>query len=126
MRRGLTLLESMISLGLLVTVILFLLNLLPGSLVATRATECELQAHSLAESAMEEARAAGFANLTPGITNLPDRSLGGVLFHCQRRIFLPTGVNPQFVRGIRAEVWWEFSGRRRQLIRQTMVSNVKG
>ena len=126
MRRGLTLLESVISLALLITVVLLLLNLLPGSLVATRATECELQAHSVADSALEEARAAGFSHLTPGLTSLPDRSLGGTVFHCQLRVFLPTGVNPQFVRGIRAEVWWDFSGRRRELVRQTMVSNVKG
>lgn len=124
--RGLSLLETIVSLALLITVVLFLLNLLPGSLVATRATECELQAHSVAETAMEEARASGFAKMVVGSTNLPDRTLGGTVFHCQLRIFVPTGVNAQFVRGIRAEVWWDFSGRRRELIRQTLVSNVKG
>jgi Tfp pilus assembly protein PilV len=70
--RGFSLLESLVSLFLLILALLFLLNLMPSSLVATRAVECELSASSLADQALEDARASGFPQLVVGTRNLPD------------------------------------------------------
>ena len=123
--RGFSLLESLVSLFLLILAVLFLLNLLPGSLVATRSVECEVTANSLAESALEDARAAGFSQLNLGLRSLPDSVSQGITYHGTLRVFLPTGADARYVRGLRVEYWWEFSGRRRQLVRQVVVSSVK-
>ncbi|MBT9582728.1 hypothetical protein IV102_05225 [bacterium] len=124
-RLGYSLLETLISLFLLILAILFLLNLLPGAVVATRATECELTANSLADSALEETRARGFESLTLGTSSLTDTVRDGTTYHGRLTIFAPTDANPQFARGIRVELWWEFGGRRRDFVRQTVVSHVQ-
>ncbi len=46
-------------------------------------------------------------------------------YHGTLRIYVPTGASAQYVRGLRVEYWWEFSGRRRELVRQTVISSVK-
>lgn len=64
MRRGFTLLETIFASVLFAFVILFVLNLYPGSMVAIHRGETQIIADNFAQSILEDLRSRSFANVS--------------------------------------------------------------
>lgn len=63
MRRGLSLLEVVVSFAVLLTVSVFIFQLVPSSVLAIRQGEIRLEANNLARTLLEENRSKGFSVL---------------------------------------------------------------
>lgn len=61
--RGLTLLEVVVSFAVLLTVSVFIFQLVPSSVLAIRQGEIRLEANNLARTLLEQHRALGFSEL---------------------------------------------------------------
>lgn len=124
-RRGFTLIDSIVSFFLLGMALMVVLQLFPGAILATRQAEFESQANLMATQALEETRARGFSKVPMTPQSLPDRTLDGVVLHGQVGGYLVSGRNSQYLKGIRARVWWDFRGQRRELVREVWINNVR-
>lgn len=125
MRRGFTLTETIVSFFLVTFAVLAVVNLFPGNLRATRRAELSLQAQSVADEALEQARAGGFSKLTPG-TQAPVESVcNGVKYVRVLEVSAVAGQDLANLKSLKVRVSWVFSGRPGQLVREVWVSNVR-
>lgn len=123
-RRGITLVDTLVSFFLVGMVLMVVLQLFPGAILATREAEYESQAHQLASQTLEDTRARGFSHIPLTSQDLPDRTLDGVVLHARLTGYLLPGRNPNYIKGIRVLVWWEYRRRRHQIEEEVWVTNV--
>ncbi|MEW6280461.1 MAG: hypothetical protein AB1758_17675 [Candidatus Eremiobacterota bacterium] len=127
MRRGLTLMETVVSCFVLALVLIALFNIFPTSMYALKQGENQIVADQMAQSVLEVYRADSFefldANL--GTVTLADQKLGGVTFRSDLEIFNPPGTRDDLVKGLRVTVNWTFQGKIRNVVRETWVSAVR-
>lgn len=83
MKRGFTLLETIFASVLFAFVILFVLNIYPGSMVAIRRGETQIIADNFAQAILEDLRSRSFANVS--ITSPPTY---------QKKIYADTEYTP--------------------------------
>lgn len=103
MRRGVTLIESMIALSLLSVLLVVVLNLFPTSMRAIRQTEERQAATDLACSLLEKQAARPFTELTPAPpVELPAEGD----FRPTLEVFRVPDSQEDFLRGLRVTVRW--------------------
>ncbi|MFA5508611.1 MAG: type II secretion system protein [Vulcanimicrobiota bacterium] len=112
---GFSLLEIVVSLALLGLIVGLVINILPSSIVASHGAGEQMEAENLAQSLVEEARAAGLSNLTVGVEDIPSPD---PKFKLQREIFVPAGADAGQTVGVRVIVRWESKKRQRELKRE--------
>ena len=120
--RGFSLMEIVVSLALLGLIVGLVINIFPGSIVASHAGSEQMAAENLAQSFIEETRAAGFSSLTVGTEPMssPDPK-----YQLQREIFVPSGADADRTLGLRITVRWESKKRQRELTREVWLSSVR-
>jgi len=124
-RRGLSLVETIVSFLLLTLLLLGVLNLFPGALWANRRAELTLQAHNVADQVLEEARSQGFEQLQLGQRPVQTFQVNRTSYQAQLEVAAVAGKNPQFLRTLRVRVSWTVGGRQQELRREVWVSNVR-
>lgn len=121
-RRGLTLLELMICFTLILLLVIFVLNIFPGSLVALHQSELRLEAQRQAEDVLYVARSAAFdAYALDSNLQLPPRGLNGGEFQPSLRCRAVDGQDPDITRELLVTVTWKERSARRSL---TMASRI--
>lgn len=129
MRRGLTLMETILATFVVSLVILAILQMLPASALATRKAECKIQACSLAISALDGQLARGFtavANQQGRDLELPDVESGGVVYHRTVQVVDAPQPRPTLVKVVRCTVEWNFGGQDFTTTQEAWLSKVKG
>ena len=124
-RRGFTLSETIVSFFLMTFAVLAVINLFPGNLRMARRSELSLQAQSVADEALEQARASGFSKLTPGAQAPVEIVRNGVKYQRVLEVSAVAGQDLANLKSLKVRVSWQFSGRPGQLIREVWVSNVR-
>lgn len=109
--RGLSLLETILSIFLLGMVVLVVMQLFPTSFLATRRSEQRAQAARVAEDVLSRQRALPFGQLIVGATELEPVVSGGVSYAPRVEVFAPEGANPDKLNGIRVTVNWQERGK---------------
>lgn len=129
MRRGLTLMETILATFVASLVILAILQLLPSSALATKKAECKIQACALAISALDGQLARGFTAVAhqQGIDlELPDVESGGVLYHLTVQVVDAPQPRPTLIKVVRCTVEWNFAGQDFSTTQEAWLSKVKG
>jgi prepilin-type N-terminal cleavage/methylation domain-containing protein len=104
-RRALSLLEMIVALSLAGLVLLFVLDLFPGSLIGLRHSEARTSAAALAQGALETAQAQSYDQLAVGSsTPLPGRTMNGLDYTLTLEVFAVPGNDPQRLKGLREGV----------------------
>lgn len=124
-RRGLSLVESIVSLLLLTLMLLGLLNLFPGALWANRQAELALQAQNVADRVLEEARSQGFEQLATGKLPAQTIEVNGSSYQAQLEVSAVAGKEVKYLKALRVRVTWTVRGRQQELRREVWVSNVR-
>lgn len=114
--------ETVCALVLLGLVVIFVVNIFPSSVLASKSGNQYIQAESLVRSALEETRATSFDSLAIGTTDLPSSDPG---FTMTREIFVPRNAEAHQTLGVRIRVEWPFQGRTRSLEREVWISSVR-
>lgn len=114
--------EIVVSLAILGLIVGLVLNIFPGSIIATRSAGEQIDAENLAQSFIEESRSVAFSSLSPGTTNMasPDPR-----FQVERVIFVPPGADADQTLGVRVTVRWESKNKQRELVREMWLSSVR-
>lgn len=125
MRRpaGISLLELILALGLLFLLVIAVLGVLPGSMLAIRSSEARQKAECLAQSILEERRAAPFETLQPAPSQQLDPVQGGegLTFRPTIEIVSLPGASPGGLREVRVEVTWEDASGSRRVARSMVI-----
>jgi hypothetical protein len=106
-------------------VIMLLFNLYPGSISALKHAECLFESSNLAQSLLANMKEGPFAGFdTPPA---PGDSLGahGTIYHC---IYAPlplTGVDTNYLKGVRVTVGWEERNRSYSVTKELIVSKIQ-
>lgn len=125
-RRGVTLLELIVCFSVVLLLILFVLNLFPGSLLALRQSEARLEAQHQAELLLDRARLARFDAYAVGSSlTLPARALNGTSFLPVLDSKAVAGYDPALVKELRLTVNWDDHGTPRQLSAAAWVSRAR-
>ena len=124
MRRGLTLVELIISLSLLLLVLMFVLNTFPSSLIGLRHSESRMCAERLAHGSLEEGLAQNFESLLIDTTQpLTPHTLNGIDYTQSLEVFRVPNWDPLRLKGLRVTVKWMDRGRAQQLIKEMWRSH---
>lgn len=120
MRRGLSLLETVVAGTLFFFVCILLMNLFPSSLVGLKAAENRARAERIAQACLDqnEARAFTLVGSPPPEVQRWD----GLDFRIQLEINEVSGLSGARVRHLRAAVSWLERNERRTAVRETYVS----
>lgn len=122
MRAGFTLLESTVAISLLSIIVLFVLTIVPGSVVSTYNASERVDAENLAQSIIEETRAQSFSALTVGTQAMPSPD---TRFTVQREIYSPAGTDADQTLGVRVTVDWQSKATSLQIQREVWLSSVR-
>ncbi|MBT9584574.1 prepilin-type N-terminal cleavage/methylation domain-containing protein [bacterium] len=126
MRRGFTLLEVVFSLALCCILILLLLGMVPSLIAGSQRTAQELQAGDLAQSLLEKQRTRPFAQLTPGVTTLPQLyTLDGTYTPVLEIDAVPGEPNADRVRRLAVTVNWSERGRAHHIRSEVYVAKIQ-
>ena len=129
MRRGLTLMETILATFVVSLVILAILQMLPASALAAKKAECKIQACSIAVSALDTQLARGFTAVTNQQgreLELPDVESGGVVYHITVRVDDTPQPRPTLVKVVRCTVEWNFAGQDFTTTQEAWLSKVRG
>lgn len=125
-RRGLTLLELVVCFSVVLLLVIFVLNLFPGSLLALRQSEARLEAQRQAELLLDRARLARFDTYAVGSTQtLPPRGLNGTQFTPVLESVALAGYDSNQVKQLRAMVSWDDHGTIRRFSVAAWVSRAR-
>ena len=110
-------------LALLGLIVVLVLNIFPSALFATSKATEQIEAESLAQSYLEEARALPFSSLSSG----PARTLSPAdsKYTVTREFYDPPATHADKTRGIRVTVRWTSQGTPREIKREVWVSSVR-
>lgn len=104
--RGLSLIEVVVSVGILFVVMIVLLNLVATSVRGTSAAEKRLVAESLALSALEKTRSRPFGSLNESYSETLIQKFEGTHFRITIRARQVPGHSPEHLKSISARVAW--------------------
>ncbi len=122
-RRGLTLLELIVCFSVVLLLIIFVLNLFPGSLLALRQSEARLEAQRQAELLLDRARLARFDTYAVGVRqSLSPRSLNGTQFTPVLESLAVAGYDSHSLKELRVSIGWDDYGTSRRLAVSAWVS----
>ncbi len=128
MRRGLSLIEAIVAMFILLLVLIFVSNLFPSALTAVRVAGQKSQADALAGGLLAEWQARPFSELAVGapVTRPPQDGFG-TRFDSQIEFFPVTEpkIRAERMRKLRATVTWTDRGRTYQLVREVWRTDVR-
>lgn len=122
-RRGLSLLETIVSGFILSLIVIFMVSLFPSSMIAIQKSESKLEADALASTLIEEVRYQPFdsmAALPPGAVKRGKTNLT-----YSTEVEEIPGSDPRYLKVVRVTVDWEERGEPRQLVREVWVHAVR-
>ncbi len=106
-RRGFTLLETIVTSFIVSMILIFVLNLFPAAMTAVRRSESEVQANLLATSLLEQFRAQTFADLKA----LPDGdiTIDGTAYRYTTKVGPVTdpASDPKYLKRAMVNVTWK-------------------
>ncbi len=124
-RRGLSLLETVLSFCIVAMMVVMIFSLYPAAMATVRLSGEKLQADALADSLMEQYLAAPFDSLTgsPALAPVPGR---GTVFQ-PSVVFqnLSDPAAPDLLRKITVTVTWTERGLSRSRVREVIRTNVR-
>lgn len=117
--RAFSLVETIVVAGLLSTVLLFAMALIPSFKLSNKRAALELQASSLAQSTLEEARARNFAE----VATSPPRAVAvdGVEF---TETVTVTDSPSGYAKTIRVTIGWGWQGKKFEVFRESMICRI--
>lgn len=125
MRRGLSLLETILALSLVSLVLILVVSLFPDTLLAIRRSEQTVQADQWAQTLLEYEMSRPFDELVAGtVYSPPDRQLGPTVYHGTTRIFSVPDARGDLVKGVNVTVAWDHGGKNHLSEYQCLVSNI--
>ncbi len=126
MKRGLTLIETIMATFIISLVTMAVFNIFPSSAWTVKRAESELYADSVAMRHLEEQRARPFSELALGSSeSLPDESSAGTTFHAHLEIEEVADSSPEVLKALRVRVQWKHSDREYRLTREAWVVSVE-
>jgi type II secretory pathway pseudopilin PulG len=121
-RRGISLIEVMVSLAIVFLLCIFVLNLFPSSLIAIRHGESRLDAQRVAEATLEQARALSFDLWTTGtVQSKPPQLCNGLAFTPVLTIAAVSGYPSTSLKSYRVVVSWTERNVKRSLSQEAWV-----
>ena len=127
MRRGLSLLETVVAAFLFMLVVILVLNLFPSSLLALTQAELKARAARLAQSRLNEVRLRPFESLQ--VQGPREELLGEEYQGARLRAFLDVrrdpDSDPDRLKVLRVTVQWDERGRKRESVREVWVTRVR-
>jgi Tfp pilus assembly protein PilV len=125
-RRGLSLLETILALSLVSLVLILVISLFPDTLLAIRRSEQTVQADQWAQTLLEYEMSRPFDELVAGsVYSPPDRQLGATLYHGTTRIFAVPNARGDLIKGVNVTVGWDHGGKNHLSEYQCLVSNIE-
>jgi len=128
MKRGFTLLETIFASVLFAFVILFVLNLYPGSMVAIHRGESQIVADNFAQTILEDLRSRSYANVNP---SSPPTYAKLVYANTEYTPVLqvtyktdPPVIDPKFLKVATLKVQWNFQNRNQEVTHVMYLHNV--
>lgn len=115
---GLSIVETIVVAGLISTVLLFAMGLIPSFKFSNRRASMELQASTLAQSALEDARAARFSDL---VSTTTQTTLDGVTYFQDIRV---TPDVSGLTKDVRVVVTWSWQDKNYEIFRETVLCRV--
>ncbi|MBI3925301.1 MAG: hypothetical protein HY319_07170 [Armatimonadetes bacterium] len=117
-------LETILAGFLLISAVLLISNLYPTAILAVRQAEHRIQANALAQTILDEQRAAGFAGLALGTaTDLPARTIDSVVYRPRLEVF-EVDADPEIVKGLRVNIEWDFRGKTRGVAYEIWIHDI--
>ena len=112
MRRGFTLVETLLSFGVLLVTAIFIFQMLPASVLATRQAEVRVEAQRVLNDTLESYRSRNFDSLKQGSLSLaPVTGQLGVTFQPTVMVGKLEDADPDRALEVRVEVAWTFRSR---------------
>jgi Tfp pilus assembly protein PilV len=106
--RGVSIAETLISIFLLSLLIIVVFNMFPTTVLANRQGSERLQAVTVAQTALAEARSRPFSELSIGTTEpLPENSLRGTKYLSQLKILAPDEGDSDRLKVLEVTVTWQ-------------------
>jgi len=123
--RGVTLAELVITVTLFGLVIMLLFNLYPGSITALNHAGCLFEAANLAQSLLAEMKEGPFNGFDapPGPGDKPGAH--GATYHYVYTPLTLTGVDPNYLKGVKVTVSWEERNRSYSISKELIVSKIQ-
>jgi type II secretory pathway pseudopilin PulG len=127
LQRGLSLVETVISLFLIGMLTVLLVNLFPSSVAASRHSETRMRAEVLAESLLAQQMSRDYEQLEVGsLTSLvPIESDFGQTFYPTVEVFQAETRDVSFIKGLRVTVEWTHSEVERSVVQEVWVANLR-
>ena len=124
-RRGLSLLETIVSLFLVATIVVVVANLFPSALVSVRQSEALTQAGLIAESLLDEQMSRPFEDLVlQPETWLETQNVDGTDFVCYLEVFQVDSRDTEFLKGLRVKVTWQNGELNRQVVHEVYTTSL--
>lgn len=115
---GLSIVETIVVAGLISTVLLFAMGLVPSFKFANRRAGMEIQASTLAQSALEAARSAKYSELAASISEV---SLDGLTYEQEVQV---TPDAADLTRSVRVIIRWSWQEKNYEIFRETVICRV--
>ena len=124
-RSGLSLVETIVALGIVSLVIILVVNLYPSAMATLRHAERLGIADGLAHSLLEEQMARPFSQLTPGDSKDVDpQELEGITYKCRSEVFKYPDTDEKRLLGLRVTVEWSYGSHKRRIVRESLIHNL--
>lgn len=112
MKRGFTLVETLLAFGLLLVTAIFVFQMLPASVLATRQAEVRVEAQRILSDTLESYRARNFDGLTQGSQTLaPVAGQLGVTFQPTVTVAKLEDADPDRALEVKVDITWTFRSR---------------
>ena len=124
-RRGLSLLEMIVSLFLVATVVVVVANLFPSALVSVRQSEDMTHANLMAESLLDEQLSRPFGDLIlQPETWLESQELDGKQFNSYLEVFQVGTRDTDYLKGLRVKVKWQHGEISREVVHEVYATSL--
>lgn len=126
MRRGFTLIETILATFILSLITMAVFNIFPSSVMAVKRGEMELQADSIAQQYLEECRAQPWEELVVGpAVALPQVTSAGTVFRPRLRVLAVPGSDVNHLRAVRVTVDWTHSAKSHSMVRESWIASLE-
>lgn len=125
-RRGLSLMEIIVSMFVLGMVMIALFNLYPTSVLAVRRAEQQILANSVARSIVDRSLAGPYSALeVDTTTDLPAEVREGTTFTPTVAVFDVPGQDVNLIKRLRVTVTWEERGVQKEVVHEVLVTSLR-
>lgn len=122
LQRGVAIAETLVAIFLLALLILVVFNLFPTTVMANRQGSERLQALSVAQTALSEARNRPFESLVVGsASSYPDTKADGLVFHTLVKVLPPERGDGTRLKILEVAVSWTSRQGHRSLVERLWV-----